>query len=160
MICLQDANVPINVELANIIILNLFYDRSVHMKHLISCYSTHLKSLTRRLPAYMSIAIATCRLMNEYGQSSSMYTHLYCFGLVRPHQQLTTQQNHEISDLLLDNPGQYCFIATLQACFVRVYVCVCVCVCARACMCVHCVCTLTCVCTVYLCLHVYVCVHD
>ena len=39
MICLQDANIPINVELANII-MNLFYDSSVHMKHLISCYST------------------------------------------------------------------------------------------------------------------------
>ena len=89
--------------------------------------------------------------MNEYGQSSSMYTHVYepfqyCFGLVRPHQQITRQQNHEISDLLLHNPGQYCFLATLKACFV--HVCVCVHVCVRAC-----VCACMCVC-------VYVCVHD
>ena len=85
----------------------------------------------------MYIAIATCRLVNEYGQCSSMYKHVYesfqyCFGLVRPHQQITRQQNHEISDLLLHNPGQYGFLAALQACFVHVCVC----------------------------LHVYVCVHD
>ena len=72
-----------------------------------------------------------------------MYTHVYesfqyCFGLVRPHQQITRQQNHEISDLLLHNPGQYCFLATLQTCFVHV------------CVCVH----------VGVRLHVYVCVHD
>ena len=59
------------------------YEQSLHMKHLISCYST--LELTTRLPVYMYIAIATCRLVNEYGQSSSMYTHLYesfqyCFG--------------------------------------------------------------------------------
>ena len=119
--------------------------------------TAHLNSLTRRLPVYMSIAIATCRLVNEYGQSSSMYTHLYeySFGLVRPHQQITTQQNDEISDLLLHNPGQYCFIATLQACFVHVCA-----LCVHACMCVHSVCVLACVCVCtwpsvfgYLCIH-------
>ena len=45
----------------------------------------------------------------------------------------------KISELLLHNPGQYCFLATLQACFVHVCS-VCVCVGVRLHVCTY-VCT-------------------
>ena len=128
----------INVELANMIIMNLFYDWSVHMKLLV--VTAHLELTHRKIISihvYCHSNMQTC----EWVWTKAFQ---YCFGLVRPHQQITTQQNHEISDSLLLNPGQY-FLQTY-----RHVLCMCVCACMWVCACMR-------VCSVYVCVHDQVC---